>query len=119
MDDNNWGYVESKYRKQQVSTDWSSPSLRKCPACKNKCSCAAASCPSCGHAFRSSKSQGLAVVLALFLGGFGVHKFYLEQPIRGILYLLFSWTFIPAILALIEGLMIAFMSPSRFMAKYG
>ena len=39
-------------------------------------------------------------VLCIFLGGLGVHKFYAGKTTQGILYLLFSWTFIPTILAL-------------------
>lgn len=41
-------------------------------------------------------------VLAFFLGGIGGHKFYSGKISSGILYLLFSWTFIPAFIAFIE-----------------
>ncbi len=41
-------------------------------------------------------------VLALFLGAFGFHKFYAEKFGQGILYLIFCWTYIPAIISLIE-----------------
>ncbi len=44
----------------------------------------------------------VAVVLALFLGGIGAHKFYLGQTGMGILYLVFCWTYIPAIVAFFE-----------------
>lgn len=53
------------------------------------------------------KTPSTAVLLALFLGGLGVHKFYMGQTGLGILYLLFCWTYIPAILGLIEALTIA------------
>jgi TM2 domain-containing membrane protein YozV len=43
-------------------------------------------------------------LLAIFLGGLGIHKFIAGKAI-GILYLLFCWTFIPAIIGLIEGIM--------------
>ena len=43
-------------------------------------------------------------ILALFLGGFGVHKFYAGKSGSGILYLLFCWTGIPVILGVIEGI---------------
>ncbi len=36
------------------------------------------------------KDRTVAVVLAFFLGGFGVHKFYLGNNLAGVLYLLFS-----------------------------
>lgn len=48
------------------------------------------------------KSVGVAVLLALFLGGLGIHKFYLGKTSLGIIYLLFFWTLIPGIIALIE-----------------
>lgn len=41
-------------------------------------------------------------VLALLLGWIGAHKFYAGKIAAGILYLLFSWTCIPAIIAFIE-----------------
>ena len=44
----------------------------------------------------------LYCVLALFLGGIGVHKFYAGKTGAGILYLLFCWTYIPLVLSLIE-----------------
>ena len=48
------------------------------------------------------KDPTTAVLLALFLGGLGAHKFYLGQTGAGIVYLLFCWTSIPALIALIE-----------------
>lgn len=41
-------------------------------------------------------------VLALFLGGIGIHKFYAGKNVAGVLYLIFCWTFVPSILALID-----------------
>ena len=42
------------------------------------------------------------VLLALFLGGMGIHKFYAGHIFLGILYLLFCWTGIPSLIAFIE-----------------
>lgn len=44
------------------------------------------------------------VLLAIFLGGFGGHKFYSGRIGLGIVYALFVWTFIPAIIGLVEGI---------------
>lgn len=52
-----------------------------------------------GELAPNGKNRITAALLALFLGGFGVHKFYLGQSGVGIIYLLFCWTFIPALLA--------------------
>jgi TM2 domain-containing membrane protein YozV len=48
------------------------------------------------------KSPTTALLLGLFLGGFGAHHFYLGKVSRGMLYALFFWTSIPVIVALIE-----------------
>lgn len=41
-------------------------------------------------------------LLAFFLGGIGIHKFYAGKIGSGILYILFCWTFIPGFIAFIE-----------------
>lgn len=66
-----------------------------------------------------TKSKTTAVILALFLGDIGIHKFYLGQAGQGILYLLFCWTFIPVILAIIDIIIYLTMSEESFQAKYG
>lgn len=48
------------------------------------------------------KKTSTYVLLALFLGGFGIHHFYLGRTLAGVLSVVFFWTFIPAIFALIE-----------------
>ena len=55
------------------------------------------------------KNKTTAVLLAFFLGGLGAHKFYLGQTGLGILYLLFCWTFIPAVVAFIEFIILIVM----------
>jgi TM2 domain-containing membrane protein YozV len=52
------------------------------------------------NSIRKSRTAGL--VLTLFLGGIGAHRFYLGETLLGILYLLFFWTFVPAIVAFVE-----------------
>ncbi len=66
-----------------------------------------------------NKSRIAAGVLALLIGGFGVHKFYCGHIGFGILYLLFFWTFIPAIIALIEGILyLTCQNDELFTQKY-
>ena len=55
------------------------------------------------------RDEVVGVLLALLLGCFGVHHFYLGRTGLGILYLCFFWTGIPAILGLIE----CFFMPGR------
>jgi TM2 domain-containing membrane protein YozV len=55
----------------------------------------------------AQKNPTSALLLALFLGGLGIHKFYLGQTGLGIVYLLFCWTYIPSILAFFEIFVIA------------
>lgn len=67
---------------------------------------------------KAMKNKIVAALLALFLGGIGVHKFYLGQSGAGIIYLLFCWTGIPTIIALFEVLVLLLMSDQNFDAKF-
>lgn len=71
-----------------------------------------------GTARLHDKSRGIAIVLALFFGGLGIHRFYLNRPGSGIMYLLFCWTFIPAFIALIEIILMLVTSNMAFDQKY-
>jgi len=55
------------------------------------------------------RDEVVGILLALFLGGFGIHQFYLRRIGLGVLYLLFSWTPIPWVLGFIE----CFFMPGR------
>ncbi|WP_424349631.1 TM2 domain-containing protein [Latilactobacillus sp. 5-91] len=48
------------------------------------------------------------ILLALFLGGLGVHKFLAGKIGTGILYIIFCWTGIPSIIGLIEAIIAMF-----------
>lgn len=67
----------------------------------------------------NGRSKLAAALFAIFLGGIGVHKFYLGRAGQGVLYLLFCWTFIPAIVGFLEGIVYLSMSDQAFAQKYG
>src|SRR3990172_7446048 len=50
------------------------------------------------------RNRSTAILLALLLGGLGIHKFYLEKPRSGFWRILFSWTLFPAIIGFIDGI---------------
>jgi TM2 domain-containing membrane protein YozV len=64
------------------------------------------------------KNKTTTAILAFFLGGLGIHRFYLGQGGKGILYLLFCWTFIPAIIAIIDFIVFLTMDENSFNKKY-
>ncbi|MBA2872776.1 TM2 domain-containing membrane protein YozV [Anoxybacillus calidus] len=64
------------------------------------------------------KNKVVAGVLAILLGGLGIHKFYLGKLGQGILYFIFAWTGIPSIIGLIEGILYLVQSDEEFNQKY-
>jgi TM2 domain-containing membrane protein YozV len=102
-----------------------------CRGCGKEIHESALSCPHCGAPQKNSetlklgvqaangKSRTTAAIFAFLLGGLGGHKFYLGQVGLGILYILFCWTFIPAIVAFIEFILLLTMSDEVFNQKYG
>ena len=58
---------------------------------------------------RTRKDATTGVLLAVFLGGFGAHRFYLGEIGWGVVYLLFGWTGIPVLAGFVE----AFLMPER------
>ena len=63
------------------------------------------------------KNKVTAGILALLLGGIGIHKFYLGKIGAGIMYLLFCWTGIPALIAFIEGISYLCSDDEKFQIK--
>lgn len=55
------------------------------------------------------RDEVVGILLALFLGTFGVHHFYLRRTGLGILYCCFFWTGIPSVLGFFE----CFFMPGR------
>lgn len=87
-------------------------------------------CPKCGVRQSSPNTSGFGVtpsgksrlaagLFGIFLGGFGIHKFYLGRVVWGIVYILFCWTLIPSLIGFIEGIIYLTMSDDAFAQKYG
>jgi TM2 domain-containing membrane protein YozV len=55
------------------------------------------------------RDEVVGILLALFLGTFGIHHFYLRRTGLGVLYCCFCWTGIPTMLGFIE----CFFMPGR------
>ncbi|MCE3026860.1 TM2 domain-containing protein [Salinicola sp. DM10] len=92
-----------------------------CHGCGKPIHESARSCPNCGavaRGARSGRSKWSAAILAFFLGGFGVHRFYLGQPIVGLIYLLFCWTLVPALIAFFEFIYFLVISEEKFDLQY-
>ena len=64
------------------------------------------------------KSKIAAGLLALFVGVFGVHRFYLGQVGKGILYAVFCWFPLTWLIAFIDGIVILTMNDEDFNIKY-
>lgn len=98
-----------------------------CSSCGEVINKEAEICPKCGvrqlaaptSTNKNIKSKTTAGILALLLGGLGVHKFYLGRAV-GVVYLIFFWTLIPSFIAFIEGIIYLTFSGSdeEFTRKY-
>ena len=64
------------------------------------------------------KNKNSAAILSFFLGGVGVHKFYLGETGWGIVYAIFFWTYIPTLAGLVEALLLLSMPQAEFDKKY-
>jgi len=92
--------------------------LTKCPDCFHTVSELAAACPECGRPLRQRASRNVAAVLAILLGGIGGHRFYVGQPLAGLVYVLFCWSLIPAFIGLGEGIWMLCMTDESFVKYY-
>ncbi|MDI6478179.1 TM2 domain-containing protein [Cronobacter dublinensis] len=92
-----------------------------CRGCGKEIHESAKACPQCGatQVTAGSKNRISAALLAFFLGGIGVHKFYLGKVGQGFLYLIFFWTFILAIISFVEFIIYLCDTDENFARKYG
>lgn len=91
-----------------------------CRGCGKQIHETARACPGCGAIQRTSnpKSKVVAGFLAFFLGGLGIHRFYLGQW-WGLFYLLFALTYIPSVISFIEAIVFWCTSDDSWNDKYG
>ena len=75
-------------------------------------------CPKCGVRQKGMVSKTALLLITFFLGGIGAHKFYLQKNWQGVFYLLFCWTGIPGLIALVEFIIYAFTSSENLQEKY-
>lgn len=64
------------------------------------------------------KDKVVALIICFFFGSLGIHQFYLGNTAKGICYLLFCWTGIPFILAIIDFISLLLISEHAFARKY-
>jgi len=66
----------------------------------------------------SNKSRVMAAALAICGGVFGAHKFYLGEPLGGVIRLALFWTLLPMIVGVLEGVGYLLMSDQTFELKH-
>ncbi len=108
-------------------------SQKFCVGCGNSIHKSANQCPKCGAWQRDSTdgthSRVVGFLLAFFLGGLGIHKFYLGHPVAGVVYLVLFVTgpifvFLPniiiGVICLVESIMyLTCKDDGDFTRRYG
>ena len=98
-----------------------------CSECAAIIKAKAVICPKCGcpqtagftpQVVAQQKNKNTAGLVAMVLGGLGVHKFYLGLPKQGFFYMIFFWTFIPALLGLVDAIKLFGMNADEFNRTY-
>src|ERR1035437_7207166 len=98
-----------------------------CSECAAVIKAKAVICPKCGcpqsagvigQAPGQQKIKNTAGILALLLGGLGVHKFYLGQPKQGLLRMVFFWTWVPALIGIVDAIKLFGMTVDDFNRTY-
>lgn len=101
-------------------------SMMFCHGCGKEIHESANTCPYCGAVQRQTTSKDaagagkrkmIAGILALMFGGLGIHKFYTGAWGWGIVYIVLIWTWIPAIMGLVEGIRYLVLSDEEFKRK--
>ncbi|WP_254279677.1 zinc-ribbon domain and TM2 domain-containing protein [Haloarcula marina] len=113
---------------EPAASDGAADGQKFCHACGTQISAGAKFCPDCGaqqdgavgsESGSREVDRVTAGIFAILLGGLGVHHFYLGNVGLGVLYLCFSWTFIPALVGVIEGIIYLTKTDEEFQRQYG
>ena len=67
---------------------------------------------------KEPKNRYVGAILAWFLGGIGIQKFYIGHTGAGILSILFCWTGIPSIIGIIDVVRFLTMTDKKFNKLY-
>lgn len=101
-----------------------------CKNCGKEVSENAFVCPSCGVRVNAVAENGLGVskkngkskvcagLLGIFLGGLGIHNFYMGKTGLGIVDILFCWTGIPEIVGFVKGVIYLCESQEKFDSRF-
>lgn len=124
-------------RSEGSPPDGPGPNEQYCSSCGDIVARAAERCPHCGVPKQGTApapddeygtastadveyetDRSTAAILALAVGGLGVHKFYIGKTGQGMLYLCFFWTLIPMLVAFVEGVIYLSESDEEFQRKH-
>lgn len=80
-----------------------------CSNCGKSIDSSASVCLNCGFAVKSKddlngQNRMVLAVVALLIGGFGIHNFMMGESKKGIVKILLCWTGISSIIALIDAI---------------
>lgn len=64
------------------------------------------------------RKKSTAIALSFFFGALGFQKYYLGEKRKGLYSILFCWTFIPALVGIIDSIKFAFMKGEKFNDLY-
>ena len=64
------------------------------------------------------RNKSTATILSFFFGTLGFQKFYLGESNKGVVSILFCWTFIPLLIGLIDFIKLATMNDVKFNDRY-
>lgn len=96
--------------------------IKFCHGCGRTLHTSAPACPDCRTVQAliavNRRSRTSAALLALCFGGIGAHKLYLGRVRSGLLYLGFSWSLVPAVVAVGEAIRLFRMTDDDFRRAY-